>query len=85
MGETDFLEAAEGGFKLPEEVRLLDVEYPDREKVTFARADIAFYPQGYSDKALIHMDSTTRGEITFLIEPFLSEVVIYEKYAGFDD
>ena len=85
MDETDMLEAEASGYQLPENVRLLDVEFPERGKVSISRADILFYPQGYSDKALIHMQSKSRGEMTFLIEPFLSDVMIFEKYAGFDD
>ena len=85
MSESDMLASEESGYQLPGSVRLVDVEFPDRGKVTVSRADIRFYPQGYSDKALIHVESDAAQERTFLIEPFLSNVMIFEKYAGFND
>ena len=85
MSEEDLLEEAQKGFALPDEVTLLDVEYPGKGKVSSGQADIFFYKKGYSDKALIHMESEDAGQVSVLIEPFLSKVKLYEIYAGFDD
>ena len=85
MTEEAVSEAAENGYKLPHNVRLLDVEFPVMGKVTTAHADILFYPQGYSDKALIHLANGDSGEHTYLIEPFLTEIIMHERYAGFND
>lgn len=85
MSEEAAWEAAGKGFRLPDGVRLLDVEFPGERRVTTDRADIFFYPQGYSDKVLIHLESDDSGAFSYLIEPFLPEVTIFNKYAGFDD
>ncbi|MBW1699095.1 MAG: type II secretion system protein [Deltaproteobacteria bacterium] len=85
MTEEMMLEAEKNGFRLPDDLKVLDVEFPWKGKVSVSRADIYFYPQGYSDKALIHMQGEEGRLITFLIEPFLSDVRIFNKYAGFDD
>jgi len=85
MEEDAVLEAEEKGYVLPDGVRLQAVEYPGREAVTDGQADITFFPQGYSDKALIHVESETHGAMTFLIEPFLSDVIVYDTHAGFND
>ena len=46
--------------------------------------EITFYKNGYSDKVLIHLQD---GEdyVSYLIEPFLSEVARYETYTGFEN
>ena len=85
MSEEALLEASQNGFKLPDGIRLLDVEYPKNRKISISRADIYFYPQGYSDKAMIHMERDGTDAVSFLIEPFLSEVNRFERYASFED
>jgi prepilin-type N-terminal cleavage/methylation domain-containing protein len=82
----DLLQSAEeNGYKLPEEVKLLDVEYPDQEKISVGEADIHFNEKGYSDKAIIHLEKDDNEQFSFLIEPFLSKVRLYNSYTGFAD
>ena len=56
MTEEAVLEAAFTGYRLPDDLRLVDVEFPTDGKVSTGRVDISFYPQGYSDQALIHLN-----------------------------
>ncbi|MDM8515762.1 prepilin-type N-terminal cleavage/methylation domain-containing protein [Desulfobacterales bacterium HSG16] len=87
-GEADeeaVLAARESGFEFPEGFSIIDVEFPNAEKTSADRAEIRFYKGGYSDKALIHVEDDDNNEITFLIEPFLTNVKQYNKHAGFDD
>lgn len=80
------LQAAEAnGYELSDDINLLDVEYPDEEKISVGRADIYFYKKGYSDKAIIHISNDDNERRSFLIEPFLSRVRLYNKYIGFED
>ncbi len=80
------LQAAEAnGYELSDDINLLDVEYPDEEKISVGRADIYFYKKGYSDKAIIHISNDDNERRSFLIEPFLSHVRLYDKYIGFED
>lgn len=69
---------------LPADVHLVDVEFARKGKQNSGLAEITFYRTGYADKTLIHLqeDETYRS---LLIEPFLSDVKIFEKYAGFAD
>lgn len=69
---------------LPDGLKIADIEFPVRGKISSGRTDITFYKNGYSDKALIH---TRDGEayVSYLIEPFLSEVTRYETYVGFEN
>ena len=85
MREEELENAREKGYELPNDVKLLDVEYPGKGKIALGIADICFYKTGYSDKALIHIEDSDNKQLTFLIEPFLSGVKLFEKYAGFED
>ncbi|MDM8550444.1 type II secretion system protein [Desulfobacterales bacterium HSG2] len=84
MSEESLLEAEENGYDIPEDVRVLDVEYPDKGIISIGAAEICFYKNGYSDKVLIHIEDDDGEQRTFLIEPFLSKVKIYEEYVGFE-
>jgi prepilin-type N-terminal cleavage/methylation domain-containing protein len=85
LSEEEFEEAAATGYNLPEEIKLLDVEYPDKEKISAGRADIYFYKKGYSDKAIIHIKNNDNEVLSFLIEPFLSRARLYNKYLEFEN
>ncbi len=85
MSEEELQTAALNGYELPENIKLLDVEYPDEEKISVGRADIYFYKKGYSDKAIIHISNNDNEPLSLLVEPFLSRVRLYNKYIEFED
>ena len=70
-------------YKLPDGFRLMDVEFLNDEKMTSGIAEIHFYPQGYSDKALIHIEDRDENRYSYLIEPFLLHVKIENQYIEF--
>ncbi len=72
-------------YRAPEGVRILDVEFPFKGKITTGKADIFFYPRGYSDKALIHLENDAREQLTLLVEPFLSRVIFYDRHVEFEN
>ena len=84
MSPEDQENAALNSYALPADVRIMDVEYPAKEKITSGQTEITFYKAGYTDKAFVHMQE---GEtyLSFLIEPFLSNVQVIEKYTDFQD
>ena len=84
MPEEIIEKAEKSAFKLDEDLKVLDVEYPGDQRVESGRADIKFYAKGYSDRAIIHMaDGDTR--FSFQIEPFLSNVKTHDGYTGFEE
>jgi prepilin-type N-terminal cleavage/methylation domain-containing protein len=85
MSEQEIQDAAQKAYELPGDIQVLDVEYPDEEIISEGRADIHFYKRGYSDKAMIHVENNDNEQLSFLIEPFLSKVKVYEKYEGFEN
>ena len=85
--ETMSTEAMEAAYlnanALPNNLKIVDIQYPQRGKISSGRADIRFYKSGYTDKALIHIQDDD-NYISYLIEPFLQEVQFYETYADFE-
>lgn len=75
--------AAVNAASLPEGLKIIDIEYSIGGKINSGRADITFYKYGYSDKVFIHLQDG-ESQVSYLIEPFLSEVSRYETYTGFD-
>jgi hypothetical protein len=49
------------------------------------QTDIYFNEKGYSDKAIIHFENDDNEKFSFLIEPFLLRVRLYNSYAEFGD
>ncbi len=84
MSQEELETAALNNYDLPENVRLIDIEYPDRGKITTGQTEITFYKAGYTDKAYIHMQED-ETYLSFLIEPFLPHIQVFEKYAAFGD
>jgi prepilin-type N-terminal cleavage/methylation domain-containing protein len=69
---------------LPGGGRVVGVDFPYRGRVTAGQTQIRFFPDGSSDRALVHLmhgDATT----SFLVEPFLSQVKIFDSAVGFED
>ena len=84
MSDENREDAALDAYALPGNVRIVEVEFPQAGKISSGRADIRFYKTGHTDKALIQLDDGNR-QLSFLIEPFLTKVNVFEKYASFDD
>ena len=84
MSQEDYEKAKLNSYALPDDIRIMDVEYPAKDKITSGQAAITFYKAGYTDKAYVHLQE---GEtyLSFLIEPFLSNVKVIEKYKDFED
>jgi prepilin-type N-terminal cleavage/methylation domain-containing protein len=69
---------------LPDGLKIADIEYPVRGKIDSGQADIAFYKDGHSDQVIIHIQDGAEY-VSYLIEPFLSDVTRYERYASFEN
>jgi prepilin-type N-terminal cleavage/methylation domain-containing protein len=85
MTEDELQDASQNAYQLPDDVRVLAVEYPHDNKIEAGRADIYFYEKGYSDMAIIHIENSDSEQLSFLIEPFLQQVKMFQQYVGFED
>jgi general secretion pathway protein H len=84
MSAEELENAALNASSLPSGLKIADIEYPIRGKINSGQVDIRFYKNGTSDKVLIHLQDGD-NYVSYLIEPFLSEVTRYEMYASFEN
>lgn len=80
MSEEEAAAAAEKGFKIDDSMRIVNVQYPDREPIAIGTTEIRFYPAGYSDRVLIHFENSDADRISYLLEPLLPKVKIYDEW-----
>ena len=85
MSDEELQDAEMDAFKIPGDITIQDVEFPDEQIISGGRGDIYFYEKGYSDKAIIHMVNDDDRRLSFLIEPFLPRVYVYNTYVRFED
>ena len=83
--ETVSTDSGQKVYQLPEDISVLDVEYPGKGKITSGQTEIWFYKSGYSDKAIIHIENGSGNPSSFLIETFLSNARLYNQYLSFED
>ena len=69
---------------IPGGARVAGVEFPPETRVASGRAEIRFYGDGHSDKVLIHLQHGGAYS-SFLLEPFLSQVKMFDYWVGFND
>jgi len=71
--------------QLAPDLNITAIEFPLKDQILSGKAEIFFHQQGYSDKALIHIEKDNGEKMSFLIEPFLKRVKFYDRQVGFDD
>ncbi len=84
MSAEELENASLNASSLPSGLKIADIEYPIRGKINSGQTDIWFYKNGTSDKVLIHIQDGDKY-VSYLIEPFISEVTRYEMYASFEN
>jgi prepilin-type N-terminal cleavage/methylation domain-containing protein len=84
LAETEAATAREQGFRLPRDVSLDHVARSRTDRFSSGTIAIAFYPQGYSDKAVIRMHTNDGDRLSFFIEPFLPGVDLIRGSQGWE-
>ncbi|BBO80156.1 hypothetical protein DSCO28_07220 [Desulfosarcina ovata subsp. sediminis] len=74
LPETETAAAREDGYRLPSGMTVDHVAFSSTERVSSGTISIAFYPKGYSDRAIIRMRAGDGERLAFSIEPFLSRI-----------
>ena len=80
--ETD--RAVRRAQRLPGGGRVVSLDFANQGRVSAGRVDVRFFGDGHTDRVLIHLrhgDTYT----SFLLEPFLSRVTMFDNVVGFDD
>jgi prepilin-type N-terminal cleavage/methylation domain-containing protein len=82
MAETDAETAREAGYALPRGVTIDHVAFSKNERASSGTIPIAFYPKGYSDKAVIRLRTSDGDRLALFIEPFLAGVNLVRGSEG---
>ncbi len=64
---------------LPGDIRIAQVRFADNREVRSGTVEIAFYPQGYSDRAVIRLTDDADMTIDLIVEAFLPMALIAEE------
>jgi general secretion pathway protein H len=72
--------AKDNAFRLPAEVRVLDVWLRSRGKLTAGEAIIRCSRKGYLEQSIIHLGAEGGDRMSLLLTPFLGEIRTYEGY-----
>ena len=64
---------------LPEDIRIAKVRFADNREIRSGKAEIAFYPQGYSDRAIIRLTDKANTTVDLVVEAFLPMALMAEK------
>jgi hypothetical protein len=71
------------GLDLPPGYRLTAVSFSKDRQISSGIATIRFFPEGYSDRAIIHMTDRQNRNRSFLVEAFLPRVKIHDDHIAF--
>ena len=63
--------------------RIIDVMFPKDTRISSGTVQIRFYPKGYSDRAIIHVQTGDQTRRSYRIESFLPQVAIRDAYVEF--
>jgi len=80
MSEEQQAAAAEKGFALDGSIRIVDAQYRNQESVNTGTLEIRFYPAGYSDQVLLHIENEDAERTSYLIEPLLPKLKMVEGW-----
>lgn len=83
MDETAGAGSKPEGFSPPPGYRIIDVMFPRDVRVSSGTARIRFYPKGYSDRAVIHVETDENRRVSYVIEPFLPQVTVRDADSQF--
>ena len=75
--------ASNKALTLPDAIRYMDVQFPQQERMTTGTTEVRFYPAGYSDQVLIHLETEDDEKVTYLVEPLLPKVKIFDEWIEF--
>jgi len=83
MEDEDAARAEKQAFTLPGSLKIVNVRYFDNKRAVRGVSEINFYPGGYSDRVVLDLEDDNAGRYSFLIEPLLPKVKIFETWISF--
>jgi len=83
MDELSMAQAAEMASKLPDDIHFSAVIFPNQEQIRSGNAKIQFYPRGYADHVLIHLQTDNAERFAYLVQPLLSKLKVLDEWPSF--
>ena len=83
MQPEEMAQAAGRGYELPAAIRFMDVVFPGKGQISSGKVEVYFYPQGYSEQAIIHIENEEARRWSLIIEPFLPSVKLRQEYVTY--
>jgi prepilin-type N-terminal cleavage/methylation domain-containing protein len=83
MEEEALTAASDTALKLPDSIRLVDVQFRNQESISSGTTEVRFYPAGYSDQVLIHLEADRSERFTYLVEPLLPKVKFIDEWVEY--
>ena len=80
MSEEELSAVTDQAYSIDKSLQIVNVQFPDQEPVSTGTAEIRFYPAGYSDRALIHMETDDAERFSYILEPLLPKIKIIEEW-----
>jgi len=80
MSEEEQAASAEKAFSLDKSIRMVNAQFPDQESINTGTIEVRFYPSGYSDRILFHLEGEDAERISFLLEPLLPKLKIIDEW-----
>ena len=77
-------ERQKAAFRLPADIKIVDVYRIGREKQLDGDAEITFFKKGYVQPTVIHL-ARAENAYTLVFQPFLSTIQTYDKYVDYSD
>ena len=82
LPEAEAAGLREKGFRIPKGVSIDHVALSQADRISSGTVPIGFYPQGYSDKAVIRIRTNGGDRMAVFIEPFLPRVNVIHGGEG---
>jgi len=83
MDEEAISAAEEKAFSFPKSIQIVDVQFPKQDRITSGTAEIHFFPAGYSEQVLLHLENDDDQRFSFLVEPLLPKVKFFDEWIDF--
>lgn len=80
MSEEELSAVTDKAFSIDKSMKIVNVQFPEQEPVSTGTAEIRFYPAGYSDRALIYMETDDAERFSYLLEPLLPKIKIIDEW-----
>jgi prepilin-type N-terminal cleavage/methylation domain-containing protein len=81
--ETTLATPSGNALSFPDAIRYMDVQFPNEDRISSGTTEVRFYPAGYSDQVLIHLETDDDKKLTYLVEPLLPKVKIFDEWIEF--